>query len=170
MTIIHNAVLLATLTMLTACSAEQSARQVSLRSLHQSAYCGGEAAGLRWLAREHLADLLGNTGTGQDLRGQHLAERHLDAAPASVPSIADDEKLVLVSLGQKNSGGYGVALASHQTGIRDGVIDLPLDIQQPAPGTMQTMQLTTPCLVIGLHGEGFSRVNAGSLGSVTVND
>lgn len=159
-TAIQSAILSMALSVLTACSIEQSAQQVSLRSLHQSAYCNSDAAGVRWLSPEHLAKLLNNPGAGQ----------HLGAVPVSAPSIADDEKLILVSLGQKNSGGFEVSLARTEAEVQDGVVELPLNIRQPAPGTMQTMQLTSPCVVIGLRGTGYQRVNAASLGSVAIDE
>lgn len=159
-TAIQSAILSTLLSVLTACSIEQSAQQVSLRSLHQSTYCNSDAAGVRWLSPEHLAKLLANPAGRQ----------HLGAVPVSAPSIADDEKLILVSLGQKNSGGFEVSLASTKAEIQDGVVELPLDIRQPAPGTMQTMQLTSPCVVIGLRGTGYQRINAASLGSISTTE
>jgi hypothetical protein len=163
MTTLQTAIVVCALSTLAACAAEKNA-QVSLRSLHQSPYCGGEAAGMRWLSRADLANLLGN-GVGSRGGGQHLG-----ADPAPAPTLTDDEKLLLLSLGQKNSGGYGIALASSQTPIQDKAIQLPLDLQQPTPGSMQTMQLTYPCVVLALRGGGYRQVNAEALGSLTVED
>lgn len=147
-----------TMTALTACTAEKNA-QVSLRNLHQGLHCGDQTAGVRWLTQDSLPGAMKRPGAGQ-----HLGDPTTTSAPA------DGEKLLLVSLGQKNSGGYGIALTRSQTEILNEAIELPLEIQQPAPGTMQTMQLTNPCIVIGLRGDGYKRVDAGSLGSVTAED
>ena len=158
-TIIRHTILVSALTTLTACAAEQNAQPVSLRSIHQSAHCGSELPGVRWLSHEDLTGLLNSAGAGQ----------HWNAAPVVPAPVADDEKWVMVSLGQKNSGGYSVALANAQADVRGQVVHLPLDIQRPAPDSMQTMQMTTPCIVIGLRGENYQTVSAESLGSVTVD-
>jgi hypothetical protein len=158
MTFIRIAILTCTMGALAACAAEKNAH-VTLRNLHQGLYCGDEAAGVRWLTQESLPGAMKRPGAGQ-----HLGD------PMTTPTAAEDEKLLLVSLGQKNSGGYGIALTSDQAEIQDEEIELPLEIQQPAPGAMQTMQLTNPCIVIGLRGDGYQRVNAGSLGSVKTDN
>ncbi|MCR6651473.1 MAG: protease complex subunit PrcB family protein [Cellvibrionaceae bacterium] len=139
-----------------ACSAQPTPVQISLRSVHQSQYCGEETAGLRWLTRDAFTALVRGPGSVQ----------HLDTAPA--PTVAENEKLLQVSLGQKSSGGYAIALAGEQAPVNDGEVELPLEIQQPGPGGFQTMQLTSPCLVIALPASGYSRVSAGSLGELQV--
>lgn len=154
---LHAALLTCAFSTLSAC-ATGSDTPVELRSLHQGFYCGDEQPGMRWLTPADFAQVLGNANAGQ----------HLGAAPAAAPEIAKHEKLLLVSLGQKNSGGYSVSLTEQQAQINDGTVQLPLKIQQPAPGTMQTMQITNPCLVIALGGEGYSKVSGGDLGVVTV--
>lgn len=139
-----------------ACSAQPTPVQISLRSVHQSQYCGEETAGLRWLTRDAFTALVRGPGTLQ----------HLDATPA--PTVAKNEKLLQVSLGQNSSGGYVIALAGEQAPVINGKVELPLEIQQPGPGGFQTMQLTSPCLVIALPASGYSRVSAGSLGELQV--
>jgi hypothetical protein len=143
---------------LAACSTQSTPTQLNLRSVYQSQHCGDETAGLRWLARDAFTALVRGPGTVQ----------HLGAA--TVPAIAEAETLLLVSLGQKNSGGHGISLASEQAPIEGGTVELPLRIQQPAAGGFQTMQLTTPCLVIALPSGEYSRITAGTLGELSVSD
>lgn len=152
------AILLCALAALTACAAKQPTH-ASLRSLHQGSYCGDETAGMRWLTLDVF----------HNLRGQGVGV-HLGTEPPSATDIADDEKLLLLSLGAKGSGGHSLALASSQAEVRDQTIHLPLTIQEPAPGSMQTMQLTYPCLVVGLRGKRYQKVDAGILGSLELDE
>jgi hypothetical protein len=159
MTAMHTAIFICSLAALVACAAKNDPL-VSLRTLHQSPYCGSEAAGLRWLTANELTEILRNGPSGV----------HLGAAPAPNLTATDDDKLLLLSLGQKNSGGYGLGLTSSQVRVQDQAIQLPVEIQEPEPGSMQTMQLTQPCLVVGLGNGGYSKVSAGVLGSLAVDD
>lgn len=154
MTLIRLTILASAIGAMSACASESA--HVELRSLHQGLHCGDTNAGLRWLAPASLAQVINGPGAGQQL-----------GEPArAAPAVGDDEELLLVSLGQKNTGGFGVALAQQQAEIRDEVVMLPLEIQQPAPDAMTTMQLTNPCLVIALRGADYDLVDGGTLGRV----
>lgn len=148
-----------TLSLLLACAATESSVRVS--SVYQGPHCGDTTAGLRWLTQAELAALRSG-GAGQ----------HLNADPPEpAATLTTEDKLLLVSLGQKSSGGYGVALAHQDVNtlmVKDAAITLPLEIHTPSPGSMQTMQLTNPCLVVALRGDGYQKVttdqNLGSIG------
>ena len=59
-----------------------------------------------------------------------------------------EEHLVLVGLGQKTTGGYGLTLTSSE--IVDDVLELALKVRRPAADAMVTQALTTPCAVIAI--------------------
>lgn len=152
------ALLSCSIALMAACSAQPT--PISLRSVYQNSYCGTEEPGLRWLSSVEFATLVRGPGAGQ----------HLGMEPAPVPHVEADERLLQVSLGQKGSGGHGVTLSSDSAQVQQDVLVLPLTIQQPAPGSMQTMQLTYPCLVVALPHSGYSRVRAEAIGEITAEN
>lgn len=145
---------------LSACAADQTpASPITVRSVFQGQYCGDESKGVRWIS-----------GTEFTRIARGPAPTHLGAPPAQVPVVAEDERLLLVSQGQQGSGGYGVALADTRPEVNNDVLTLRMDTQVPAPDTMQTMQLTRPCLVVALPMAGYREVHAGEFGKITIPD
>lgn len=160
MTTFRSALLSCSIALMAACSAQPTPTQISLRSVYHNSYCGTEEPGLRWLSTAEFATLVRGPGAGQ----------HLGMESAPVPHVEADERLLQVSLGQKGSGGHGVTLSSDSAQVQQDVLVLPLTIQQPAPGSMQTMQLTYPCLVVALPHSGYSRVRAEAIGEITAEN
>ncbi len=156
MTPLRSILMFCGMALISACSAQPKSAQISLRSVYQSPYCGTEEPGLRWLEPEEFAALVRGAGAGQ----------HLGSEPAPVPQIDTDERVLQVSLGQKGSGGHAVVLSDNTAQVTQGVLMLPLTIEQPSDGSMQTMQLTYPCLVIALPHHGYSRVRGGNIGEI----
>ena len=156
MNALRPAILSCSIALMGACSAQPTPTQISLRSVYHNSYCGTEEPGLRWLSTAEFATLVRGPGAGQ----------HLGMEPTPVPHVDADERLLQVSLGQKGSGGHGVALSGDSAQVMQDVLVLPLSIQQPAPGTMQTMQLTYPCVVVALPNSGYSRVHADNIGEI----
>ncbi len=114
------------------------------RQVAQSAHCGMTAPGYL-----HI-------GTLEDLA-------RLEALPArtlSLQSLRDidyqREHIVLASIGQKPTGGFGVTLESSE--IADGTLQLTIRVTEPVPGTMVTQALTTPCAVIAVAAEGWNDI------------
>ncbi|MBC6904853.1 protease complex subunit PrcB family protein [Saccharophagus sp. K07] len=133
---------------ISACSTSTNGT-ISVRSVFQGQQCSYEKAGLYAIDHNLLAALSGGGGK--------LANRWEEE---TAPQISTDERLILVSLGQKPSGGHSLSLAGEAAKVADGVVTLPLSAQQPVPGSMQTMQLTYPCLIIALPTRGYTSVRS----------
>ena len=114
------------------------------RQLTQSAHCGLIASG-----HIHLTDRS---------EVDQLAE--LPGASLSLTPLRDidfdREHVVVVSLGQKRTGGYSVTLVDSR--IRNGQLELIVHIREPAPGAMVTQALTTPCAVMAVAATGWDGI------------
>lgn len=129
------------------CSVSQTETETGAplaRQITQSAHCGLVAPGT--LHIERLEEL-----------------RRLETLPLSSLSLESmkgidyqREHIVLASIGQKPTGGYSVTLDSSE--IRSGTLELRIRVAEPAPGTMVTQALTTPCAVIAVTAEGWDDI------------
>ena len=115
------------------------ARQVS-----QSAHCGLTAPGHVYL-----------TSRGDVERLEALPGRNLSLEALKKIEF-EREHIVLAAIGQKPTGGYSVTLDSSE--IRSGTLELRIRVAEPAPGTMVTQALTTPCAVIAVTAEGWDDI------------
>ena len=114
------------------------------RQIAQSAHCGLTAPGyLRVGSPEQLA--------------------RLEALPARTLSLQalrnidyQREQVVLASIGEKPTSGFGVTLENSK--IVDGTLELTIRVKEPAPGTMVTQSLTTPCAVIAVTAGGWNDI------------
>lgn len=107
------------------------------------------------LAEQPAAFTVASEGRWRELQGR-LGRREIGGA-ALPQADWQHERLLVVSMGQRSSGGYGVALAEgHQ---RQGdTLTVAVEWREPAPGTLQTMALTEPCLVAALPASGYETV------------
>ncbi|EON93826.1 hypothetical protein MARLIPOL_01940 [Marinobacter lipolyticus SM19] len=124
------------------------------RQVTQSDHCGLTAPGVVYVERYEQLERLSR------LPAQNLALESL----ATVDF--EREHLVLVGLGQKPTGGYGVTLDS--SAIIDGVLELAVNVRQPSSGTMVTQALTTPCAVIAVSPDAWDRVRVSGAGMETM--
>lgn len=124
------------------------------RQVTQSDHCGLTAPGVVYVERYDQLERLSR------LPAQNLA---LDTL-ATVDF--EREHLVLVGLGQKPTGGYGVTLDSST--ITDGVLELAVNVRQPSSGTMVTQALTTPCAVIAVTPDAWDRLRVSGNGMETM--
>lgn len=124
------------------------------RQVTQSDHCGLTAPGVVYVERYDQLERLSR------LPAQNLA---LDAL-ANVDF--EREHLVLVGLGQKPTGGYGVTLDS--SAINDDVLELAVNVRQPSAGVMVTQALTTPCAVIAVTPDAWDRLQVSGTGMETL--
>jgi hypothetical protein len=94
----------------------------------------------------------------------------LDSAIAPIASLSghspreqmrvsfDRELLIQISMGQKSTGGYSLALAVEQATLNDGWVDVPVQWNVPAKGMMLTQALTSPCLFVALPRQDYEGV------------
>lgn len=90
-----------------------------------------------------------------------LASQRALSVPTNSPSIPDFDpatRYFLLSLGTKNSGGYGVRLEQNEAQIRDRTVWIDIVLQEPEPGMMTTQALTSPCMVFRVDRADYSRL------------
>lgn len=124
------------------------------RQLTQSDHCGLTAPGLVYLDNAEQIDRL------SDLPTRNLPLDSLKAVDF------EREHLVLVSLGQKPTGGYGVTL--DQSAIREGTLELTVNVRQPAADAIVAQVLTTPCAVIAVSPDGWNDLSISGTGMKTL--
>ncbi|HEX4896183.1 MAG TPA: protease complex subunit PrcB family protein [Solimonas sp.] len=64
---------------------------------------------------------------------------------------------VLIGMGQRNSGGYGLAVSREAT-ERDGVLRLQATFLVPSAGRMVTQMITSPCVLVRVPASGWRAV------------
>lgn len=106
------------------------------RQVTESDHCGLAAPGLVYVSNAEERSRLSQLPSGK------LALKQLRAIDF------EREHLLLVGLGQKTTGGYGLTLQSAE--IRDDVLELKMAVRRPAKDAMVTQALTTPCAVIAI--------------------
>lgn len=127
------------LTLVAGCAANRSATADGAplaRQVTESDHCGLTAPGLVYVSNARELDELASLPSG------NLALNKLRVIDF------EQEHLVLVGLGQKPTGGYGLTLES--ANIVDDVLELVVTARQPAEDAMVTQALTTPCTVIAI--------------------
>ncbi|WP_161494475.1 protease complex subunit PrcB family protein [Marinobacter salexigens] len=116
------------------------------RQVIQSAHCGLSGPGLAYVeTSERLQQLL-------DLPAQNMAVQQLRQVDL------EKEHLLFVTLGEKPTGGYSVSLSSATAGQTEGSLRLLVAARSPAPGTMTTQVITSPCVVIAVPASDWSEV------------
>ena len=123
----------------------------------------GTAAGAPLARQVAQSGHCGLTAPGYLHIGSPEGLARLEALPArtfSLQALRDidyqREHVVLASIGQQPTGGFGVTLESSE--IADGTLQLTIRVAEPAPGTMVTQALTTPCAVIAVAAEGWNDI------------
>jgi len=114
------------------------------RQITQSSHCGLTAPG-----HVHL------TSRGDVERLEALPGRNLSLEALKNIEF-EREHVVLAAIGQKPTGGYSVTLDSSE--IRGRTLELTVRVTEPAPGTMVTQALTTPCAVIAVTADGWKDI------------
>lgn len=106
------------------------------RQVTQSAHCGLTGPGLAYVqGAERLQALL-------ELPTQNMAVQQLRQVDLT------KEHLLFVTLGEKTTGGYSVSLVSSESA--DSGLHISVAVRAPAPGTMVTQAITSPCVVVAI--------------------
>ncbi len=141
------------LSLITGCAINRSATADGAplaRQVTESDHCGLTAPGLVYVSSAGDLDKLAQLPSG------NLALSMLRAIDFN------EEHLVLVSLGQKATGGYGLTLTSSE--IVDDVLELAVKVRRPAADAMVTQALTTPCAVIAISPEEWEQLRVSGEG------
>ena len=107
---------------------------VEVAQLEAGALCGEQAMGLRWIESPQQY---------QKLTGATSVDEHLFSG-------RQDQRLLLVSMGQQRSAGFYLELLSPQAQLQDDRLHLMLAWHKPKPGQMTAQMITRPCLLLAL--------------------
>ena len=154
--LLHMTALTLAITLVAGCAVNRSATASGAplaRQVTESDHCGLTAPGLVYISHASELDKLGRLPSG------NLAMKKLRAIDL------ETEHLVLVGLGQKATGGYGLTLDSAE--IAANVLELTLDVRTPAPDTMVTQALTTPCAIIAITPDDWEQLRVSGKGLET---
>jgi len=125
-------------------------QRIPLRILYQDVLCGGN----RPTPSVTLA-------ADSDQLKRILIEskgRMLGQSPP-VPAVDfDAENVVTIQMGQKPTGGYGIELAEPDATLKDGEALIRLRWIEPAPGSIVTQILTSPCLIVSLPKGAYEKI------------
>lgn len=124
------------------------------RQLTQSDHCGLTAPGLVYLESADDVERLSRLPT---------ANLPLDSLKAV---DFEREHLILVGLGQKPTGGFGVTLEGSV--IHDSILEVDVALRQPAADAMVTQVLTTPCAVIAVTPDDWESLSVSGAGMETL--
>jgi len=109
-----------------------------VRQVIQSPHCGLTGPGLAYVqTSERLQQLL-------ELPAQNMAVQQLRQVDL------EKEHLLFVTLGEKPTGGFSVSLASASVESTKNTLRLSMAVRSPAPGTMVTQVITSPCVVVAV--------------------
>jgi len=80
-------------------------------------------------------------------------------APAA-PSPVDfgRDVVLLIGMGQRPTGGFGIQLAAPVARVEGGVATVRVAFTSPPPGAMLTQALTSPCLAVKVPGAGVAEL------------
>lgn len=118
------------------------------RQITASGQCGFSGPGVVYMdSRERLETLAETRGANLVVPENHDFDR---------------EHLLLVAAGRKPTGGYGVALEDSR--IREGVLEINVEVRTPSPDQMVTQALTSPCALLAVTAEGWEQVRVSGPG------
>ncbi|MGO1692063.1 MAG: protease complex subunit PrcB family protein [Marinobacter sp.] len=119
-----------------------------VRQVIQSAHCGLTGPGGAYVqTSERLRQLL-------ELPTQNMAVQQLRQVNLK------QEHLLFVTLGEKPTGGYSISLASVSVDSTENTLQLAMAVRSPAPGTMVTQAITSPCVVVAVPASDWSEIRA----------
>lgn len=111
----------------------------SAEVIYQSQHCNVEEPQALWINSQiQLQSLFA------ELRKNIISKQ------AAQPPVIDFSQYagLLVAMGRKNTGGYGLELIDNKAGVSDDVLQLAVQWREPAPGMIVTQALTSPCLLL----------------------
>jgi len=110
-------------------------------TIYRSTLCGGQQAApaLRWIkAEDAYREMYPVIVPGQP-----------DGRPASAPVVDfSEDSVLLISMGQRRTAGYRLALSSDPLRLRDGELTVPVEWTEPADGLFVAQVITHPCMII----------------------
>lgn len=135
---------------------------------------GGDPTGGAPVARQlTVSDHCGLTGPGlihlesaADVRKIQSLDNQRLTLPGAEALDFSEEHIVLVALGQKNTGGYGLTL--DDAVIKEDILQLTFILSEPEAGAVTTQALTTPCIAVAVRAEGWRQLRSKGDGLMTM--
>lgn len=78
----------------------------------------------------------------------------LGARDEAAPVDFEKDAVILVSMGERPTGGHAVELVRKEAAVKDGVAHVQVALRSPAKGALVTQALTRPCLALSIAREG----------------
>lgn len=82
---------------------------------------------------------------------------------ADIPPAVDFNRFIVVAvyMGNRNTAGYGMGLASGIARIgENNELDLQVSWTEPAEGIVSAQVMTSPCMLVSIPGGGYSTIRA----------
>jgi len=122
-----------------------------VRQITQSDHCGLTGPGVVYVdSADDLEPLLG-------VPGQHLSIRLIREVDLA------SEHLVFVTLGQKSTAGYGIALEKAR--FSGSTLSLDMVTRKPGQGMIVAQVITSPCAVVAVPGVEWQRLEVSGVTS-----
>ena len=125
-----------------------SSQQLSIRSIYSSNFCTPLEARVESItSQQQLEDLIRS-------KPNQLLQK-----PVAVPQVDfQQQSVILVALGQKNSLGYSIRINDQQAVLDKGKLRLPLSLIQPDLDAFHAQVITRPCRIVALPKANFSEI------------
>lgn len=122
---------------------------VPLSIIYRNQQCNLTQAQLRWVEEQSAYETL----------FEDLLKSYIRSQTEKPPAVDFNQYgVLLVAMGQKNTGGYAVDLASNDARIESDVLNISVLWQQPRRGMMVTQALTSPCLLLKIPKAQFQHI------------
>lgn len=122
---------------------------VQVSKIYNDQQCGLQQAQLVWIpSQQEYQTLFSN------LRRSYIENQ------AKPPPLVEwqDYSAILVAMGQKNTGGYGLDVGNTDATVDDGVLSITLQWHEPKSGMIVTQVLTSPCLLLKVPKGDYHRI------------
>ncbi|UCD27336.1 MAG: protease complex subunit PrcB family protein [Planctomycetota bacterium] len=125
---------------------------VNVRLLYKSAFGGGTHSrpAATWITEPNM----------YRRTYQRLGKTTVDSKQKKLMPVVDfkRERVLLITMGQKPTGGYLLDLAKRSADVKSATAILPLVWFKPPPGAILPQVITSPCILLSLPKGDYSRI------------
>jgi hypothetical protein len=118
----------------------------------EKVYASGQCGGLDQPEVVWIAD----AETWRERYAQIMSQR-MEPPPRPAVDFSRDGVL-LITMGQQTTGGYGLSLTGAPAIVQNGVLTVRVEWREPLPGYAQAQVMTNPCLLAKLPDGAFSHI------------
>lgn len=139
---------IAALSLLASACGTTGERPASIDTLYSGGQCGAAAVATVTLieGQARLDDF-------------HARIASLEVTPHAAPTLDfAAQAAILIEMGSRSTGGYGLALAEPTALLRDGELEVIVEWSEPQPGMLLTQAITSPCLLLRVPGADYRRI------------